>query len=88
MREYIDLVLCETCNGKREVFEAPGFSHLKKGEMVIVETENGQDMMNVIQSLCISIKSEELEFINEIVETSGRVKSKVIYKELEWEEED
>lgn len=92
MRDYIDLVLCETCNGKREVFRAPAFSHLKNGEMVIVETDKGEEMTNVVISLCIGLdETENLAFIKEAlqfeVDELEKVKSKVVFRTLDYKED-
>lgn len=88
MRDYIDLVLCETCNGKREVFQAPAFSHLLSGDMVIVECEEGEEMTNVVISLTISPEDkEELAFITKAlkfeVDELMKIKSKVVFRRLE-----
>ena len=93
MRDYIDLVLCETCNGKREVFRAPAFSHLSKGEMVIVETDEGEEMTNVVSSLCISPREiDELAFITKAlkfeVDELRKIKSKVVFRTLEYKEDE
>lgn len=92
MRDYIDLVLCETCTGKREVFQAPKFSHLKTGDMVIVEDGQGEEMTNVVASLSISTEeSEELTFIKASlkfeIEELGRIKSKVTFRQFDYKED-
>ena len=94
MRDYIDLVLCETCTGKREVFKAPRFSHLNEGDMVIVESGEGEEMTNVISSVSISTEeSEELTFIKATMNISDikdldRIKSRVVFRKFEYEEEE
>ena len=92
MRDYIDLVLCETCNGKKEVYQAPRFTHLRAGEMVIVEDGQGEEMTNVLASLSISTEeSEELTFIEKALDISidelNRVKSRVVFKAFDYEED-
>ena len=93
MREYIDLVLCETCNGKREAFQAPAFSHLSSGDMVIVECEEGEEMTNVVISLTISPEDkEEIAFITKAlkfeVDELMKIKSKVVFRRLEYKEDE
>ena len=95
MGNYIDLVLCETCNGKKELFQAPAFSHFKNGEMVIVETESGDGMTNVVSSLCLRFdEQEECDFIKAALNVSGsfdeldRIKSRVVFRKFEYEEEE
>ena len=92
MREYIDLVFCKSLTGEKEVFQAPAFSHLKEGDMVIAQSENGETMTNVIASIETSIESDELAFILKLInvgsyEELSRLKSKVIHRELEYKED-
>ena len=94
MRDYIDLVLCETCNGKREVFQAPSWSHLKESDMVIVESGEGEEMTNVVCSLTLrKDEVEEFEFITAVLnlphtlEELNRIKSKVVFKALDYKED-
>ena len=92
MRDYIDLVLCETCNGRREVFQAPRFSHLEAGEMVTVESGEGLEMTNVVASLSIRTSdSEELTFIKEALKFDladlRRIKSRMMFKNLDYKED-
>lgn len=92
MREYIDLVFCKALTGETEVFQAPAFSHLKEGDMVIAQSEEGEIMTNVVASVCISTESEELDFILKMLNAESyeeleRVKSKVTYRDLEYKED-
>lgn len=93
MSKYVDLVLCKTLTGGQDVFQAPAWSHLKEGDMVIASDEDGEVMTNVVASICIGTDSEELDFILKLVNAEDideleKVKSKVIYKNLEYKEED
>lgn len=89
MREYIDLVLCETCNGKRELLQAPAWTHLKAGDMVVASCGDGEVMMNVVSSICIGTDTEEFEFILEMANSVEleKIKSKIIIRELNYEED-
>ena len=92
MREYIDLVLCETCTGNREIFQAPKFSHLAQGDMVIAENGDGEVMTNVIKSISIGINDcEEFDFMKKALKFElkdlNRIKSRLYIRELEYEEE-
>ena len=89
---YIDIVLCETCTGKREVFQAPRFSHLAKGDMVIVESGDGEEMTNVVASVSISTnESEELSFIkaalNFEIEDLSQIKKKIVFRTFDYKED-
>lgn len=93
MKGYIDLVLCETCTGKRDVFLAPRWSNLKSGDMVIIEDGEGEGMTNVLASVTIGTDdTEELEFIKATmnfsdIEDLNRIKSKVVFKQFKYEED-
>ena len=92
MRDYVDLVLCKTLTGDMDVYQAPQFSHLKAGDMIIAESENGETMTNVVASISISTESEELDFILKLISAESweeleRVKSKVIYRDLDYKED-
>ena len=93
MRDYIDLVLCDTCTGKRDVYQAPRFTHLNRGDMVIVESGEGEEMTNVVASISINLEeSEELNFIKAAlgiteIEELNRIKSKVVFRALDYKED-
>lgn len=91
MRDYIDLVLCETCTGNREIFQAPKFSHLAEGDMVIAENGDGEVMTNVIKSISIGTNDEDFDFLKAALkfelEDLNRIKSRVYYRELEYKED-
>ena len=93
MRDYIDIVLCETCTGKRDVYQAPRFTHLNHGDMVIVESGEGEEMTNVVASISINLEeSEELNFIKAAlditeIEDLNRIKSKVVFRALDYKED-
>ena len=92
MREYIDLVFCKSLTGETEVFQAPAFTHLKEGDMVIAQSEEGEIMTNVVASVSISTDSDELDFILKMLNAESfeeleKVKSKVIYTDLDYKEE-
>ena len=92
MREYIDLVFCKSLTGETEVFQAPAFTHLKEGDMVIAESGDGETMTNVVTSIEVGTDSDELEFILKLIDVGSyeeltKIKSKVIYRNLEYKED-
>ena len=93
MSDYIDLVLCETNNGKRELFQAPRFSRLSKGEMVIAECEEGDVMTNVLASMSINLEADtdETDFLKTAlgfeVEELGKIKSRVVFRAMDYKED-
>lgn len=89
MREYIDLVLCETCNGKRKLLQAPAWTSLKAGDMVIASCGDGEMMLNVVSSICIGTDTEEFEFILKLVNPLEleKIKSKIIIRTLDYKED-
>lgn len=103
MSDYIDLVLCRVkspaYNGipedNTDLFCAPRFSHLKEGQMVVVDTEDGEMTATVIKSVSMGkYDNEELDFILTLagkdVKSLRRVISEVQFKKLyfDGEEED
>lgn len=93
MRDYIDLVLCVIDSGERELFCAPQFSHLEEGQMVVVDTDDGEMTATVIKSVSLGkYDNEELDFILKLagkeVKTLHRVISKIRFDKLLFEEEE
>ena len=103
MSEYIDLVLCRVkspaYNGNMEnsidLFCAPRFTHLKEGQMVVVDTEDGEMTAIVLKSVSMGkYDNEELDFILTLagkdVDSLRRVISEVNFRKLyfDGEEED
>ena len=95
MENYIDLVICESFNGKREFFQAPAFSHLENGEMVIVECAAGEGLTNVVASHSLRLTDkEEVDFIKaalnipeyESLDEIDRIKGRYIFRKLDFEE--
>lgn len=92
MSDYIDLVLCKHASLDRLVpFEAPAWSNLKKGDSVKVEGGiMGHRVVEVVKTLTIEKKSEELDFILTLIDPPmplRKIKSKLIYQDFEYEEE-
>ena len=93
MNEYFDFVLIkhDGCD-KNYLFRAPAFSHLKKGDMVTVDTKNGEKMVTVVSSVCV--KKTDMETIDFIMNATGagddvrKVVSKIQFDDFEYEEDD
>ena len=92
MSDYIDLVLC-SIDGERDLFCAPRFSHLKDGQMVVVDTADGETTAKVIKSISIGkYDNDELDFILTLagkdVKSLRRVISEVQFKKLYFDGEE
>ena len=93
MSDYFEFVLVkhEGCD-KPYLFRAPAFTHLKKGDMVVVDTKRGLQMANVLGA--IDVSKDDIESINFIMEATGadtdvkKVISKVNFSELDYEEDE
>ena len=90
---YIDLVACKHPNDNRAyLFKAPQFSHLEKGDKVIVETKNGEKEVEVITTYTIGDNEDDLWSM--FIALSGaeiplkRVLRKITYREYKYEEEE
>ena len=93
MRTYIDLVACKHPNyNKAYLFKAPQFSHLEKGDKVIVETENRDAEAEVVATYTIGGDDDELWSM--FIALSGaeiplkKVLKKITYREFKFEEEE
>ena len=93
MANYIDLVACKHANNDKVfLFRAPRFSYLNKGDMVIVETKNGESEATVEASRTVDLHDND--FVEFICCLSGaelplkRVLKKVTYREFDYMEED
>lgn len=100
MSDYIDLVLCRikspAYNGIMEngidLFCAPRFTHLAEGQMVIVDTEDGESTATVLKSLTMGkYDNDELDFILKLagkdVDSLRRVISEVNFRKLYFDGE-
>lgn len=91
MSDYIDLVIAKhDGNDKKFLFVAPAFSHLKKADDIVCETEKGASRATVIASVTVRRNGSEYEFIKDLTgayEPLKKVMAKVTYIEFEWEED-
>lgn len=93
MAKYIDLVLCKHENCDRLfLFQAPSWTReLGKNSVVIVDTQNGEQIAQVMEKITVDAYSDEFEFI---IKASGaylplrKVLSIIEYKPLYYDEED
>ena len=89
---YKDYVLCKLDSSEKPyLFYAPRFSHLKKDDRVIVETQKGEKEATVLGSMTLGENEEDA--IDFIVHATGatiikRVLKKITYSDLEYEEAD
>lgn len=89
---YIDLVSCKhSKNGNVFLFQAPAWSHLKKGDDVIVDTIRGEHPAFVVDAITVDIDSDTFNFIVDSMEATlplKRVLKKFDYKTFEYEEDE
>ena len=92
MRNYFDLVLCESEDGTRKLYYAPAFTHLQKNDAVIVDGKDGQVCVNVVSSITLS--EDDTETIDFILNATGssevleQITSKVVFKKLIYHEQE
>ena len=91
MSKFVDLVLVRhTENERTFLFQAPAFSHLKKGERVLVSTMTGSAEGTVVASETFDDGSDAFAFI---VQATGaylplrRVMQRISYTDLSYEED-
>lgn len=96
--KYFDFVLCQMVRQETPFFEAdtepilyraPAFSKLKKGDLVIVETETNDQMAKVVA--CCSLADDDKDTIDLVMnmtqaEDVKRVLAKLVYKEFGYKE--
>ena len=74
------------------MFRAPAFTHLTKGDLVVVETKKGEQMAMVVSSITLSNDdADEIDFIMNATGADSDVKKvlrKVVYKDFEYKEDD
>ena len=89
---YFDFVLCkhEHCD-KPFLFYAPAFSGLKRHDLVMVETFDGEKFAEVMA--CTTLSDDEKETIDLIMRATGaqtemrKVLSKVAFLDFDFKEE-
>lgn len=92
MSKYFDFVLCET-RGKKQLFYAPKWAGLERGDMVIVSVDGGEMMATVLASVTLSGDTDKKE-IDFIMRATGspkdldRVISRVIFQKMEYKEDE
>jgi hypothetical protein len=84
---YKDYVLCKVENSEKPyLFNAPRFSHLKKDDRVIVETQNGEKEATVLGSMTLG--DDEEDVIDFIVHATGATIIKKVLKTIRFKELD
>ena len=85
---YVDLVLCKHSNdGRFYLFQAPRFTHLHKGSLVIVDTVHGEKEAEVVNSISCEPDTEEFNFIVDMCKATlplKRVLKEIAYRELDY----
>ena len=93
MSNYFDFVLVELEGGSKPyLFRAPAWSYFECGDLVIVDTCNGEQTATVLSSITVSAdEKKEIDFIMRATRADTDVKKvlkKVEFKELVYEEDD
>lgn len=90
---YVDFVLCKhPNNGHNWLFRAPGFSGLKKGDAVMVDTKFGVRNATVVS--VVTVKRDDKQMIDFVMNATGadadvkKVLSKVTYAVIDYADED
>lgn len=92
--DYIDIVavrLIEDKSGKLYLFCAPRFSHIRKGDEVIVETVRGESRAEAVASVTMSPDSDMWDIILQgYGETTplNKVKKLVSYYTVKYDDEE
>ena len=91
MSKYIDLVICEfSGNVSSEVFVAPQFSGLKKGDEVVVEHEQAEYFGTVENCITVSEDEDAFDFILDATGTKTPLKKvlkKITYHDFKYKNE-
>ncbi len=93
--DYFDMVLCKVGVSDRAIlFRAPAFTHLSKGDRVIVETRTGTNGAVVMGVHSVDKNDkDEIDFIITACGQGGqeplrRVLSKCLFHELQYDDDD
>lgn len=90
MGNHIDLVIVRVGSEFPQIYEAPSFSRLERGDAVVVETDQGEATGTVEDSVTIS-RTYQKEVIDFMLRSAGcveplkRVLFKIEYKKMGWE---
>ena len=91
MTGHIDLVLCKHLNSEgKYLFQAPAYSGLQKGDMIIVETKHGNELAVVEQKTLVEAGSELHDFLIEVTKATlplRKVLGKFTYSEFKYKDE-
>ena len=89
---FIDLVIVTyPVSTRRDLFEAPAFTHLEQGDEVLVQDceNNGKRHGIVVDSVTVTKDDDKYNFILNAMRAEKplqRVLSKIIYREIDWKE--
>lgn len=83
MSKYIDLVLCYS-EGNKILAEAPSFSHLGEGDLVMLSGFSGY--FEVITSIPVEIGSDDYNFWKKMSGHVEKVSAKIYIEEVMWNE--
>ena len=90
MNKFISLVLCQIDeNRSSSLYIAPPWNGLEKGNRIMVETPDGDELATVIDCMSVRKDSGEYKFILACkgVSELGRVLGKVEFKKFTYEED-
>lgn len=89
--DYIDLVLCNR-DGKRELYQAPAWTGLQKGDFVSVPLNNGTATAEVIAAMTVADNVENDSFAFVLAATDAtvplrKVLGKILVSEFRYDEQ-
>lgn len=89
MSNFIDYVLTKTEDGKKGLYTANRWSHLAKGDLVLIEPGNAVEVMSSL-TLHEETDDDVINFIQLMMETPEpqRLYGRVIIEKFEKEEEE
>lgn len=89
--EHFEFIWAKADDGHEELFYAPAFKSFKSGDMIIVDTDDGEQAAIIISTLCLGdYQKDEIDFIMKSTHAPRelhRVISKVRFEKLRYEED-
>lgn len=91
MNEYIDFVICKHMDNDRTfLFQAPAYSGLNKGDVVLVDTKHGKCFAEVLQKTLVEKGSDLHDFFIEATHATlplRKVLGKFTYSEFKYNDD-
>ena len=91
---FIDLVIVTyPVSTRRDLFEAPAFTHLEQGDEVVVQDDENEGKRHgiVVDSVTVTKDDDSYNFLLNAMRAEKplqRVLSKVVYRDVHWKEDE